>query len=127
MKNHSNTKGRELTYIERCQIERWHNVDKISNRQIALLLGKAAQTINNELKLGQIKLKRKKKYSAQNAQELHEINKSRCGCRTKLTEKLDEQISKLVKEKYSLEVICSMLNNKLSLRTLYHKTRLVNR
>lgn len=115
-----NTKGRELTCIERCQIERWHNVDKMSNRQIALLLGKSAQTINNELKLGQIKLKRKKKYSAQNAQELHEVNKSRCGRRTKLTEKLNEEISMLVKEKYSLEVICSMLNEKLSLRTLYH-------
>jgi len=43
------------------------------------------QTINNELKLGQIKLKRKKKYSAQNAQELHEINKSHCERRTKLS------------------------------------------
>jgi len=35
MKNHFiYTKGRELTCIERCQIERWHNVDKISNHQV---------------------------------------------------------------------------------------------
>ncbi|MCL2681133.1 MAG: hypothetical protein FWE43_01400 [Streptococcaceae bacterium] len=80
MQDQYNTRNKELTYSERQCIDRWHNKDKLSN-----LLGKAAQTINNELKLGFIQIKTKTKYSAKLAQEHHEVNKKWCGQPSKLT------------------------------------------
>ncbi|HEY0222640.1 MAG TPA: helix-turn-helix domain-containing protein [Lactovum miscens] len=41
MQDVSITKGKEITYAERQLIERWHNKEKLSNRQIAQLLNKA--------------------------------------------------------------------------------------
>ncbi|HEY0221750.1 MAG TPA: helix-turn-helix domain-containing protein [Lactovum miscens] len=40
MQGYFNTKVKELTYTERQLFERWHNKDKLSNRQIAQLLNK---------------------------------------------------------------------------------------
>ncbi|WP_285023939.1 helix-turn-helix domain-containing protein, partial [Lactococcus garvieae] len=42
---------------------RWKNKERLSNREIAYRLGKAPQTINNEVKRGTIQLKTKQKYS----------------------------------------------------------------
>ncbi|HEY0221295.1 MAG TPA: helix-turn-helix domain-containing protein [Lactovum miscens] len=53
MQDVSITKGKEITYAERQMIERWHNKNKLSNRQIAQRLNKATQTINNELHKGE--------------------------------------------------------------------------
>ena len=44
-------KGKHLTMDNRRLIERWKN-ENMSNRKIAGLLGKAPQTINNEVKRG---------------------------------------------------------------------------
>ena len=44
-------KGKHLTIDNRRLIERWKN-ENMSNREIAGLLGKAPQTINNEVKRG---------------------------------------------------------------------------
>ena len=52
MQNHYTTKGKQLTIHSRRLIERWKNEGK-SNREIASLLGKAPQTIHNEIKLDQ--------------------------------------------------------------------------
>lgn len=51
MQNNYTTKGKHLTINDRRNIERWLNQGK-SNREIARLLGKAPQTINNEVKRG---------------------------------------------------------------------------
>ena len=56
MQDYITTKGKHLTYPERLLIERWKNKDKKSNRRIAKLLGKAPQTIHNELKRGLVDL-----------------------------------------------------------------------
>lgn len=49
--NHYTPKGKHLT-MDNCRlIERWKN-ENMSNRKIAGLLGKAPQTINNEVKRG---------------------------------------------------------------------------
>ena len=44
-------------------MERWKNKERLSNTEIAYRLGKAPQTINNEVKRGTIQLKTKQKYS----------------------------------------------------------------
>ena len=44
-------KGKHLTMDNRRLIDRWKN-ENMSNREIAGLLGKAPQTINNEVKRG---------------------------------------------------------------------------
>ena len=51
MPDYYTPKGKHLTIADRRLIERWKQEDK-SNREIAGLLGKAPQTINNEIKQG---------------------------------------------------------------------------
>lgn len=120
MQDHYNTRNKELTYSERQCIERWHNKDKLSNRNIAQLLGKAPQTINNELKLGLIQLKFKSKYSSKRAQEQHETNKKQCGRHSKVTGKLNQAITNAVRDKQSLEVVLQGFLGTVCLKTLYN-------
>ncbi|WP_175913775.1 helix-turn-helix domain-containing protein, partial [Streptococcus sp. 646] len=54
MKNHYTTKAKHLTIDSRRLIERWKKEGK-SNREIASLLGKAPQTIHNEIKRGTVR------------------------------------------------------------------------
>ena len=49
MPTHYTPKGKHLTIAKRRLIEKWKDEGK-SNRQIALLLGKAPQTIHNDIK-----------------------------------------------------------------------------
>ncbi|CIP37421.1 transposase-like protein%2C IS1239 [Streptococcus pneumoniae] len=51
MQEHYTPKGKHLTIDNRRLIEWWKNENK-SNREIAGLLGKAPQTIHNEVKRG---------------------------------------------------------------------------
>ncbi len=53
MQNHYTTKAKHLTIDSRRLIERWKKEGK-SNREIASLLGKAPQTIHNEIKRGTV-------------------------------------------------------------------------
>ena len=53
MQNNYTTKSKHLTIHSRRLIERWKNEGK-SNREIASLLGKAPQTIHNEIKRGTV-------------------------------------------------------------------------
>lgn len=120
MHSHSNTRGKHLTFPERVLIERWHNKDKLSNREIAYRLGKAPQTIHNEIQRGTVQLKRKTKYSAKTAQESYETLRTHSKRSTKLTSQLDEEISEAVRNKVSLEVIHQELKPQVCLRTLYN-------
>lgn len=120
MYSHSNTRGKHLTFPERVLIERWHNKDKLSNREIAYRLGKAPQTIHNEIHRGIVQLKRKTKYSAKLAQESYETLRTHSKRSTKLTAQLDEQISEGVRNKISLEVLHQEIKPLVCLRTLYN-------
>ena len=51
MQKHYTPKGKHLTIDNRCLIEKW-KIEGKSNREIADLLGKAPQTINNEINRG---------------------------------------------------------------------------
>ena len=53
MQDNYTTKGKHLTIDSRRLIERWKKEGK-SNREIASLLGKAPQTIHNEIKRGTV-------------------------------------------------------------------------
>ena len=46
----SQSKGKHLTNQDRLNIERWHNKEGLSNREIARLLNKAHGTIDREMK-----------------------------------------------------------------------------
>ena len=79
MQNHYTPKGKHLTMDNRRLIERWKN-ENMSNRKIAGLLGKAPQTINNEVKRGTTlqqvrKGLYKKVYSADYAQTVYQTNR----------------------------------------------------
>ena len=45
-------KYKHLTYAEKTMIERWHNKEKKSNKEIAKLLSKSKRTIRREIKKG---------------------------------------------------------------------------
>ena len=73
---HYTPKGKHLTIAKRRLIEKWKDEGK-SNRQIALLLGKAPQTIHNDIKRELVRQQvRKGKfellYSADTAQSRYE-------------------------------------------------------
>ncbi|WP_142364171.1 helix-turn-helix domain-containing protein, partial [Streptococcus pneumoniae] len=81
MQEHYTPKGKHLTIDNRRLIERWKNENK-SNREIAGLLGKAPQTIHNEVKRGTTlqqvrKGLYKKVYSADYAQTVYQFNRKR--------------------------------------------------
>jgi IS30 family transposase len=120
MQDNYTSKGKHLTESERQLIERWHNKEKLSNREIAYRLGKALQTIHNEIQRSTVQLKRKTKYSAKIAQESYETLRTHSKRSTKLTSQLDEQISKAVQNKISLEVIHQEIKAVVCLRTLYN-------
>ncbi|MGX7013123.1 IS30 family transposase, partial [Vagococcus silagei] len=101
------TKGKHLSLKERISIENW-NQDGYSNREIAKRLGRAPQTINNEIKRGMTPQARQQKqngkvyryfrneYSADVAETKYHENRENSGRRMKWTyfpdmlEKLDE-------------------------------------
>ena len=120
MQNNYTSKGKHLTESERLLIERWHNKEKISNREIAYRLGKAPQTIHNEIQRGTVQLKYKTKYSAKIAQESYKTLRTHSKRATKLNAQLDNQISRAVKNKLSLEVIHQEIKGVVCLRTLYN-------
>ncbi|KAA8713364.1 IS30 family transposase [Lactococcus garvieae subsp. garvieae] len=120
MQDNYNSKGKHLTASERQLIERWHNKDKLSNREIAYRLGKAPQTINNEVKRGTVQRKTKRKYSSKLAQATYKEQRVQSKRPTKLTAEIDKTISQAVKAKISLEVIHQEIKSVVCLRTLYN-------
>ena len=96
MQNHYTPKGKHLTIDNRRLIERWKN-ENMSNREIAGLLGKAPQTINNEVNRGTTlqqvrKGLYKKVYSADYAQTVYQTNRKRSVKKIILTKQLKEKI-----------------------------------
>lgn len=108
MQKHDTTKGKHLTYPERLIIERWKNKEKKSNRAIAHLLGKAPQTIHNEIKRGQVDLTfygGSIEYSADVGQSKYDRNRLAVGKTDCWTPEKEEAIRQGVLSKHSPEAI----------------------
>lgn len=120
MQNNYITKGKHLTEQERYLIEKWKKEGK-SNRNIAQLLGKAPQTINNEIKRGTVDLSFYggfKEYSAQKAQSNYNHLRLAVGRTDTWTVDKQEIIKEKILNKYSPEII-SQLPGMPSCTTIY--------
>ncbi|CYU88824.1 IS1239 transposase [Streptococcus suis] len=117
MQKYYTLKGKHLTIDNRRLIERWKKEGK-SNREIAGLLGKAPQTINNEVNRGTTlqqvrKGVYKKVYSADYAQTVYQNNRKRSVKKLILTKEIKEKILHYHKQKFSPEM---MVKKKLPAR-----------
>ena len=123
MQKHYTPKGKHLTIDNRRLIERWKN-ENMSNREIAGLLGKAPQTINNEVNRGTTlqqvrKGLYKKVYSADYAQTVYQTNRKRSVKKIILTKELKEKIVHYTKQKFSPEMMVKKKKMKVGISTIY--------
>ena len=105
MPTHYTQKGKHLTIAERRLIEKWKDEGK-SNRQIALLLGKAPQTIHNDIKCELVRQQVHKGkfellYSADTAQSRYESARKKSVRKCRLDKATKEKILHYIKQKYS--------------------------
>ncbi|HEM6018072.1 TPA: IS30 family transposase, partial [Streptococcus suis] len=124
MQGHYTPKGKHLTIDNRRLIERWKLENK-SNREIAGLLGKAPQTIHNEIKRGTTlqqvrKGVYKKVYSADYAQTVYHSNRKRSVKKIILTKEMKEKILHYHKQKFSPEMIVKKKQVKVGISTIYY-------
>lgn len=125
MHNNCNTKHKHLTIDLRKLIEKWKKEGK-SNREIARLLGKNHQTINNEIKRGLVIQrtsygKFKKVYKAEFAQVIYDKNKRNCGRKLKVDYVIRDKVIHYLKYKHSPEMISkTKLDGKISTSTIYY-------
>ncbi|NQJ67474.1 IS30 family transposase, partial [Streptococcus suis] len=124
MQEHYTPKGKHLTIDNRRLIERWKNENK-SNREIAGLLGKAPQTIHNEVKRGTtLQQVRKglyrKVYSADYAQTVYQSNRKRSVKKLILTKEIREKILHYHKQKFSPEMMVKKKQVKVGISTIYY-------
>lgn len=124
MLNYYTTKGKHLTITEHRFIQRCKEIGK-SNREIALLLDKAPQTINNEIKRGLViqqvkKGKFRKIYSADKAQSAYDSNRTACVKPIKLTKELKRQISYYMNKKYSPEMMVKSGKVNAAVSSIYY-------
>lgn len=101
MQNHYTPKYKHLTIAERRLIEKWKKEGK-GNRKVAELLGKAPQTINNEIQRGTVlqqirKGKFEKRYSADYAQQAYETVRKNSGRKAKIDKATKEKITHYMK------------------------------
>ncbi|HFI0039842.1 TPA: IS30 family transposase, partial [Streptococcus suis] len=124
MQKYYTPKGKHLTIDNRRLIERWKNENK-SNREIASLLGKAPQTIHNEIKRGTTlqqvrKGVYKKVYSADYAQTVYHSNRKRSVKKLILTKEIREKILHYHKQKFSPEMMIKKKQVKVGISTIYY-------
>ena len=111
--NKKTNKYKHITYAERTMIERWHNKERLSKREIANRLNKSERTIRREIKKGMTinltsNLEEIEVYSADISQQQYEENLKAKGQEIKIGSnitlvKLIE--GKILEEKKSPEVI----------------------
>lgn len=106
--NYNKNKGKykHLTYAERTMIERWHNKDHKSNKEIALLLNKSERTIRREIKRGFVLIKDYlwndvKSYSADIAENNYRYNLEAKGPDLKIGK--NKEIATIIKQKIKEE------------------------
>ena len=118
--NKKTNKYKHITYAERTMIERWHNKEKLSKKEIANRLNKSERTIRREIKKGMTinltsNYEEIKVYSADISQQQYEENLKAKGQEIKIGSnitlvKLIE--GKILEEKKSPEVIVYELKEK---------------
>lgn len=121
MQENYNTKYKHLTKQDRYLIQKWKKQNK-SNREIARLLGKSHQTINNEIKRGLVDLSfngGKIEYSATKAQNNYNHLRLAVGKTDTWTVEKHDIIRDLILKKYSPEMI-SIKPNMPSFSTIYN-------
>ncbi len=124
MQDNYTTKGKHLTYEERKLIYKWKKEGK-SNREIAKLLGKAPQTINNEISRGTVlqqvkRNKYKRIYHPDYAQNKYKINRKKSVKRGVLNKELKEQITRLNKQKISPKMMVKKYKVKACISSIYY-------
>ena len=124
MQKHYTPKGKHLTIDNRRLIEKW-KIEGKSNREIADLLGKAPQTINNEINRGTTlqqvrKGLYKKVYSAEYAQTVYQTNRKRSVKKIILTKELKEKIVHYTKQKFSPEMMVKKKQLAVGISTIYY-------
>ena len=114
-----------MTIDLRKLIEKWKKERK-SNREIARLLGKNHQTINNEIKRGSVIQrtfygKFKKVYKAEFAQIIYDKNKRNCGRKIEVDYVIRDKVIHYLKYKHNPEMISkTKLDGKISTSTIYY-------
>jgi IS30 family transposase len=124
MQEQFTTKYKHLAIEERRHIERWKKEGK-SNREIAKLLGRANETINKEVRRGQVlqqvrKGRYQKVYSAEYGQAIYQENRQKCVKKLKLTKQLKETICHYNKQKYSPEMMVKAKKVDAAISTIYY-------
>ena len=124
MPTHYTPKGKRLTIAERRFIEKWKDEGK-SNRQIALLLGKAPQTIHNDIKRELVRQQvRKGKfellYSADTAQSRYESARKKSVRKGRLDKAIKEKILHYIKQKYFPEMMVNAKKVNVPISTIYY-------
>ena len=124
MPTHYTQKGKHLTIAERRLIEKWKDEGK-SNRQIALLLGKAPQTIHNDIKRELVRQQvRKGKfellYSADTAQSRYESARKKSVRKGRLDKAIKEKILHYIKQKYFPEMMVNAKKVNVPISTIYY-------
>jgi len=120
-------KGKHINYEERVLIEHLHNVQKLNKTEIAKQVGKNRTTIGREIKRGLVTLRNydyteRKEYVAKKAQQTYDINATAKGPSLKIANdhKLARYIEKMIKKKYSPEVITEKLCKNKKFKTKIH-------
>lgn len=124
MQDYYTPKGKQLTIHERQQIQRW-KLEGRSNREIARLLGKAPQTIHNEIKRGLVRQQvRKGKfeavYSAQHAQLVYQENRKRSVRPIRQRKQDREAIEHYMRQNYSPEMMVKAKGVQVPVSTIYY-------
>ncbi len=124
MQDNYTTKNKHLTYQDRKLIYKWKNEGK-SNREIARLLGKAPQTINNEIKRGtvlqQVKPhKFRKVYHPDYASKIYKDNRKKSVKKGILTKAIKDRIIHLNKQKISPEMMIKKYKVKACISSIYY-------
>ncbi len=124
MQDNYTSKGKHLTYEERKLIYKWKNEGK-SNRKIAKLLGRTPQTINNEIKRGNVlqqirTSKFKHIYQPDYAQNAYEKNRRNSVKKSILTKEIKHKIQHFNKMKISPEMMVKKYNINVCISSIYY-------
>lgn len=124
MQDYYTPKGKQLTLADRRNMERWLK-EGLSNREIARRLAKAPQTINNEVKRGQVRQQVRKgkfevSYSADLAQKSYDSNRKHSVKQSSLTREIKEKIVHYMNQKYSPEMMVRAKGVPVPISTIYY-------
>ncbi len=124
MQDNYTLKGKHLKYQERILIYKWHNEGR-SNREIAKLLGRAPQTVNNELNRGKVLQQLKPSmyryvYHPDYAQNTYKHNRENSVKHSILNRDIIRKIIYFNKMKVSPEMMVNKYGLQVSISSIYY-------